>query len=70
MTNTERLQKLEQALKLLREVQMSYDRTDHPHRRALYQTVMVDFSGVGPVAAVMRMLKKFIVSEGNQNANL
>lgn len=66
MTNKERLQKLEQVVSILREVKDSYPDTSNPHRRMIYQVLMVDFTGAGSIAGVMKMLKKFITSEEKQ----
>lgn len=56
MTDNERLEKLEQAVRLLRDVEFSYP-VDHPTRRMFY-TLMVEWFSVTHIGQFMTQLKK------------
>lgn len=62
MTNKERLHKLQQAEKLIREVEFSYPQGDTT-RQTIYRTVVHTFSFIGSLSSVMEGLKTAIKVE-------
>ncbi len=59
MTDQERLEKLEQGIALIQEVEFSYP-ADHPTRRMIYK-VMVDCFSVSQVGALITKLKMTVL---------
>ena len=57
MTDNERLEKLNQAVRLIREVEFSYEPPDHTVRRMIYK-VMVECFSLSRIGDLMTELKK------------
>ena len=62
MTNKERLDRLEQANKLIREIEFSYP-VDDPIRKAIFKVVVDTFSYLGTLAPIMDGLERAIKDE-------
>jgi hypothetical protein len=56
MTDNERLEKLQEAVRLLRDVEFSYEPPDHPIRRMMY-SVMVECFSLTRIGNLMTELK-------------
>lgn len=61
LTDSERLHKIQEAVRLLREVEFSYE-TDHPIRRMIY-SVMVERFSLTHLGALMTEFKEKIWKE-------
>jgi len=57
MTDNERLEKLQEAVRLLREVEFSYNPPDHTTRRMIYKVIVECFS-LWRIGELMTELKK------------
>lgn len=62
MTNRERIEKLEAAEKLIRDVEFSYP-VDHLVRRTFYKFIVMHFSHIGFIGRYIYDLKKEINRE-------